>query len=181
MAASPLVETKLFVPPPRGDAVARPRLTELLDQGRRARLTLVSAPAGFGKTTLLARSLAAPADRRRSVAWLSLEEGDSQPARFWTYLVTAIQRAVPGVGDSALALLQAVQPPLDSVLATLINELSARAADLDLVLDDYHLVDNPDLQPGMAFLLEHLPPAGPPGHQHPRRPGAATGPPPRPR
>lgn len=122
MATSPLVETKLVVPALRGDAVARPRLTELLDQGRRARLTLVSAPAGFGKTTLLARWLPASSDRPRSVAWLSLEEGDGQPARFWTYVVTAIQRAALGVGDSALALLQAVQPPLDRVLATLINE-----------------------------------------------------------
>ena len=157
MVAGPLVETKLFLPQPRGDAVARPRLTELLDRGRRARLTLVSAPAGFGKTTLLARWLTAPADQR-SVAWLSLEEADSQPALFWTYLVTAVQRAVPEVGDSALALLQTRQPSLDSVLATLINELSATPTELDLVLDDYHLIDSPDLQPSVAYLLEHLPP-----------------------
>ena len=157
MVAVPLVETKLFLPQPRGDAVARPRLTELLDRGRRARLTLVSAPAGFGKTTLLARWLTAPGDQR-SVAWLSLEEADSQPARFWTYLVTAVQRAVPQVGDGALALLQTRQPSLDSVLATLINELSAAPTELDLVLDDYHLIDNHDLQPGLAYLVEHLPP-----------------------
>ena len=156
MVAGPLVETKLFLPQPRGDAVPRPRLTELLDRGRRARLTLVSAPAGFGKTTLLARWLTAPADQR-SVAWLSLEEADSQPALFWTYLVTAVQRAVPEVGGSALALLQTRQPSLDSVLATLINELSATPTELDLVLDDYHLIDSPDLQPSVAYLLEHLP------------------------
>ena len=123
MVAGPLLETKLFVPQPRGDAVARPRLTELLDRGRAARLTLVSAPAGFGKTTLLARGLTVP-DRQRSVAWLSLDEADGQPARFWSYLVTAVQRAMPQVGDSALALLQTAQPSLDSVLATFINELS---------------------------------------------------------
>jgi ATP/maltotriose-dependent transcriptional regulator MalT len=157
VAAGPLVETKLFVPQPRGDAVARPRVTELLDRGRTARLILVSAPAGFGKTTLLARWLTA-AEGQRSVAWLSLEEADSHPARFWTYLVTAVQRAVPEVGDSALALLATRQPALDSVLATLINELSAAPSQLDVVLDDYHLVDNADLQPSMAFLLEHLPP-----------------------
>jgi LuxR family transcriptional regulator, maltose regulon positive regulatory protein len=157
VVAGPLVETKLFLPQPRGDTVARPRLTELLDRGRRARITLVSAPAGFGKTTLLARGFTAP-DPQRSVAWLSLEEADSQPPRFWTYLVTAIQRAVPEVGDSALALLQTAQPSLDSVLATLINELSAAPTHLDLVLDDYHLVDGPGLQPGMAYLVEHLPP-----------------------
>jgi LuxR family maltose regulon positive regulatory protein len=157
VVAGPFLETKLFVPQPRGDAVARPRLTELLDRGRTARLTLVSAPAGFGKTTLLARWLTA-AEGQRSVAWLSLEEADSHPARFWTYLVTAVQRAVPEVGDSALALLATRQPALDSVLATLINELSAAPSQLDVVLDDYHLVDNADLQPSMAFLLEHLPP-----------------------
>jgi LuxR family maltose regulon positive regulatory protein len=152
-----LVETKLFLPRSRGDAVPRPRLSELLDRGRTARLTLVSAPAGFGKTTLLARWLTAPEDQR-SGAWLSLEESDCQPARFWTYLVTAVHRALPGIGDGALALLQTRQPALDSVLATLINELSAAPCELDLVLDDYHLVDNPDLQPSVSYLLEHLPP-----------------------
>ena len=158
MVAGPLVETKLFVPQPRGDAVARPRLTQLLDRGRAARLTLVSAPAGFGKSTLLSRWLTASAGTGRCVAWLSLEESESQPARFWTYLVTAVQRAVPEVGDSALALLATSQPPLDGVLATLINELSSARTELDLVLDDYHLVDNPDLQPSVTYLLEHLPP-----------------------
>ena len=156
--AGPLVETKLFLPQPRGDGVARPRLTELLDRGRGARLTLVSAPAGFGKTTLLARWLTASGGQRRSVAWLSLEESDRQPARFWTYLVTAVQRAVPQVGDTALALLQTRQPSLDSVLATLVNELNAAPTELTLVLDDYHLIDNQDLQPSMAYLVEHLPP-----------------------
>jgi LuxR family maltose regulon positive regulatory protein len=118
---------------------------------------LVSAPAGFGKTTLLARWLA-EAEGQRSVAWLSLEDVDSEPARFWTYLVTAVQRAVPAVGASALALLQTRQPALDTVLATLINELSASPTELDVVLDDYHLVDSPDLQPSVAYLLDHLPP-----------------------
>ena len=158
MVASPLVETKLLLPQPRGDAVARPRLTELLDQGRERRLTLVSAPAGFGKTMLLAKGLTQPTGQRRPVAWVSLEEDDSQPARFWTYLVTAIQRALPEVGDGALALLATGQPSLDGVVATLINELATTATELDLVLDDYHLVDSPDLQPSVAYLLEHLPP-----------------------
>ena len=157
MVTSPLLETKLFVPKPRGDAVSRPRLIELLDRGREARLTLVSAPAGFGKTTLLVRGLTTPVPGRL-VAWLSLDEGDRQPARFWTYLVTAVQRAVPEVGDSALALLLTTNPSLDSVLATLINELSAVSTDLDVVLDDYHLVDSPDLRPSVSYLVEHLPP-----------------------
>ena len=89
---------------------------------------------------------------------MSLEESESQPARFWTYVVTAIQRAVPEVGDGALALLATGRPSFDSVVATLINELTSATTELDLVLDDYHLVDNPDLQPSVTFLLEHLPP-----------------------
>jgi LuxR family maltose regulon positive regulatory protein len=105
------VETKFLVLALRGGALGRTRQTAMLDEGRRARLTLVSAPAGFGKTTLLARWLTACSDRHRSVAWLSLAEGDGQPGQFLTYIVTAIQPAAPGVGDSALALLQAVQPP----------------------------------------------------------------------
>jgi LuxR family maltose regulon positive regulatory protein len=157
VVADPLVETKLFLPRPRGDAVGRPRLTELLEQGRRARLILVSAPAGFGKTTLLARWLA-EAEGQRAVAWLSLEDADSEPARFWTYLVTAVQRAVPEVGASALALLQTRQPALDTVLATFINDLTGTRAELDVVLDDFHLVDTPDLRSSVAYLLDHLPP-----------------------
>ena len=158
MVASPLVETKLLPPQPRDDAVARPRLTELLEQGRERRLTLVSAPAGFGKTMLLARGLIQPTGQRRAVAWVSLEEDDSRPARFWTYVVTAIQRVLPEVGDGALALLATAQPSLDGVVATLINDLSTTETELDLVLDDYHLVDSPDLQPSVAYLLERLPP-----------------------
>jgi len=103
VAPSPLVETKLFLPRARGDVVPRPRLTDLVDRGRTVRLTLVSAPAGFGKTTLLARELGAADPPTRAVAWLSLEEGDGQPTRFWTYLVTAIRRVIPDVGDSVLA------------------------------------------------------------------------------
>ncbi len=157
MVASPLVETKLLAPQARSDAVTRPRLTELLDRGRRARLTLVSAPAGFGKTTLLARGLTNPTDRQRPLAWVSLEASDSRPAQFWNYLVTAVQRALPQVGDSALALLATGQPSLDSVVVTLINDLATSATELDVVLDDYHLVEGPDLQPSVSYLLERLP------------------------
>jgi len=93
----------------------------------------------------------------RSVTWLSLDESDRQPATFCTYVITALQTAVPDVLASVLALLQTALPPIESVLAVL-NELSAVPNDVDLVLDDYHLVDRPDVRPGMAFLLEHLPP-----------------------
>jgi LuxR family maltose regulon positive regulatory protein len=154
--ASPLVQTKLYVPKLRRSLVARPRLSGRLRQGADSRLLLISAPAGFGKTTLLAEWLAATPER--SVAWLSLEESDRQPASYWTYVITALQTAAPAVGGSALELLQSAQPPVETVLTAVLNELSAVPDDLYLVLDDYHLVDGPDLQAGMTFLLEHLPP-----------------------
>ena len=156
--ANPLVETKLYLPRLRRSLVARPRLSGRLSRGSDARLTLISAPAGFGKTTLLTAWLSATVTENRSVAWLSLEESDRQPATFWTYVITALQTAVPGVGASVLPLLQSAQPPIESVLAAVLNELSAVPNDVDLVLDDYHLVDGPDVRAGMVFLLEHLPP-----------------------
>ncbi|WP_406079185.1 LuxR C-terminal-related transcriptional regulator [Micromonospora sp. NBC_00858] len=155
--ASPLVETKLYIPKLRHSLVARQRLSERLSRGAESRLTLISAPAGFGKTTLLSAWLASGAEQR-SVAWLSLEESDSQPGLFWTYVITALQNVVPGVGAGALPLLQSAQTPIETVLATLLNELSAVPNEIHLVLDDYHLVDGPDVETGMVFLLEHLPP-----------------------
>jgi len=155
--ASPLVETKLYPPKLRRSLVARPRLSGRLGRGGESRLTLVSAPAGFGKTTLLAEWLAAT-PTERSVAWLSLDESDSQPASYWTYLITALQAVVPGVGASALPLLQSAQAPIETVLTTVLNDLGSAPNDIYLVLDDYHLVDGPDIQAGMTFLLERLPP-----------------------
>ena len=156
--ATPLVRTKLYIPRPRRSLVARPRLSGRLSGGSQARLTLLSAPAGFGKTTLLAAWLADAATENRCVAWLSLEESDRPSATFWTYVITALQSAVPGVGAGVLPLVQSAQPPIETVLAEVLNELSAVPNDVDLVLDDYHLVDGPDVRGGMAFLLEHLPP-----------------------
>jgi LuxR family maltose regulon positive regulatory protein len=155
--ASQLVDTKLFIPSVRRSLVARSRLSQSLTRGAQAKLTLISAPAGFGKTTALAAWLA-QADQQRSVAWLSLEESDRQPTSFWTYLVTALHRAAPSVGASVLPLLQAPQAPIETVLTTVLNELGALPHDLDLVLDDYHLADGPQIAAGMAFLLGHLPP-----------------------
>ena len=156
--ANPLVQTKLYIPRPRRSLVARPRLSGRLGRGSDARLTLISAPAGFGKTTLLTAWLAAATTDNRSVAWLSLDQGDRQPATFWTYVITALQTAVPGVGADVLPLLQSAQPPIETVLVAVLNELAATPNEVVLVLDDYHLVDGPDLRDGMAFLLEHLPP-----------------------
>ena len=98
--ASPLLETKLYVPRARGDRVGRPRLAERLDRGAAGKLTLVSAPAGFGKTTLLAEWLAGPAGGR-TAAWVSLDEGDNHPPTFWRYVVAALGRAQPGIGAAS--------------------------------------------------------------------------------
>jgi LuxR family maltose regulon positive regulatory protein len=156
--AAPLLETKLHVPPGRRGLVARPRLSRRLSRGSESKLTLVSAPAGFGKTTLLAEWLAtAPADGR-SVAWLSLDQRDNDPALFWTYLVAALQSAEHGVGAGALALLEIPRSSTEAVLASLLNDLSGVSHDVVLVLDDYHVIEAPEVQDGMAFLLEHLPP-----------------------
>ncbi len=152
----PLVETKLLAPRPRGRTVARPRLADRLTLGADTPLTLVSAPAGFGKTTLLSAWLAAGADR--ATAWVSLDERDRDPTAFWSYVLRAVERAAAGTALAALAQLQSGQVPVDAVLTTALNELSVLPTDLTLVLDDYHLAEGPDLQPGMAFLLDHLPP-----------------------
>jgi LuxR family maltose regulon positive regulatory protein len=125
-------------------------------------LILISAPAGFGKTTLLTEWLAAgpaaPADERLA-AWLSLDRADNDPASFWTYVIAALQTVAPGVGESALTLLRAPQPPpIETVLTALLNDLGAITGDIVLVLDDYHVIDARDVQDGMAFLLDHLPP-----------------------
>src|SRR6185369_11496385 len=114
--------------------------------------------AGFGKTTLLSAWLASAAGRKRSVAWLSLDETDRRPAIFWAYVVSALQRVVPDAGAGVLPLLQSGPPPIDALLATVVNELAKAPGDVDLVLDDYHLVDDEAIHAGVAFLLEHLPP-----------------------
>ncbi len=126
-------------------------------RGRRA-LTLVSAPAGFGKTTLLTEWLAATPADGSSAAWLSLDQRDNDPALFWTYVLAALQTAAPGVGAGALSLPHSPQQPIEAVLATLLNDLSALPNDVVLVLDDYHVIESRDVQDGMAFFLEHLPP-----------------------
>jgi LuxR family transcriptional regulator, maltose regulon positive regulatory protein len=161
LVPGPLLETKLYVPRSRRPLVPRPRLSERLDRGTGSTLTLVSAPAGFGKTTLLTEWLAAgpaaPAGERL-VAWLSLDRADNGPASFWTYVIAALRTVASGVGENALTLLQAPQPPrIETVLTALLNDLGATADDIVLVLDDYHVIDASDVQDGMAFLLDHLP------------------------
>lgn len=153
---SPLLETKVHVPRPRASLVARPRLSERLNRINEFKLTLISAPAGFGKSTLLADWLATPRNDRLA-AWLSLDQADNEPAVFWTYLVSALRTVVPGIGDGSLSLLESPQPRIDAVLAPLLNELAAIPNDVVLVLDDFHVIDAPDIQDGIAYFLDHLP------------------------
>jgi LuxR family transcriptional regulator, maltose regulon positive regulatory protein len=155
----PLLETKFYVPRWRSGLVSRRRLVTRLRRGVESRLTLVSAPAGFGKTTLLAEWLARASADRSPAGWVSLDQGDNDPSLFWTYVLTALQRACPRVGARALALLHSPQPPpIEAVLTTLVNEISAVQDDLALVLDDFHVVEAEPIHQAVAFLLDHLPP-----------------------
>ncbi len=156
--AGPLLETKLHVPRRRRGLVARPRLVDRLSRHEVPLLVLVSAPAGFGKTTLLVEWLAAVRTDGTRLAWLSLDQRDDDPTTFWTYLVSAVRTAVPEVGAGPLALLQSPESSTDAVLATLLNELQTVQDDLVLVLDDYHVIEAGDVHIGVAFLLDHLPP-----------------------
>ncbi|HTX71915.1 MAG TPA: AAA family ATPase, partial [Rectinemataceae bacterium] len=154
---SHLMTTKLYRPPPRPQSVLRPRLVERLNEGlKTARaLILVSAPAGFGKTTLIS-SWASGC--RKAVAWLSLDEGDSDPSRFLLYLAAALNSVEPGCGLDAMGALGSPSPPsTESILADLVNEIDGLSRDLVLVLDDLHMVDSPEVDRVLAFLLEHLP------------------------
>ncbi|MGY1836069.1 LuxR C-terminal-related transcriptional regulator [Blastococcus sp. SYSU DS0510] len=156
--AGPLLETKFHIPAGRRGLLPRPRLSERLSRGAQSPLTLVSAPAGFGKTTLLTEWSSTGAAEGRSVAWLSVDQRDNDPALFWTYVVTALQAAEPAVGTGALTLLRSDRSSTEAVLSSLLNDLAVLPHDVVLVLDDYHLVEARDVQDGMAFLLEHLPP-----------------------
>src|SRR5918992_602767 len=137
--STPILATKLYVPPPPPRAVLRSRLIERLSEGLHRRLILVSAPAGFGKTTLLSEWVAS---LPRSAAWLSLDEGDNEPTRFLSYLVAALRTIAPNIGESVLGVLQSPQPsPTESILTALLNEIITIKDDFVLVLDDYHVID----------------------------------------
>ena len=155
-APSAILATKLFVPPLRTSAVRRPRLVAQIDEGLDRHLILVSAAAGFGKTTLLSEWAGGCG---RPVAWISLDEGEADLARFLAYLVAALQTIEPGIGSGVLAVLQAPQPPpLDVLLTALLNEVAAMQRPFVLVLDDYHLADARPVDDAVSFLLKHLPP-----------------------
>jgi LuxR family maltose regulon positive regulatory protein len=153
-----LVTTKLRVPRTRPNLVERPRLHELLDRGEGRKLTLVSAPAGFGKTTVLVEWLMGRSGDERSVVWVSLDESDNDPARFLSYLVGALQNVEEGIGEGVLASLRSPElPPIETVVGALINELAGTEREVTVVLDDYHLIDSEHVHEAVAFLIEHLP------------------------
>jgi LuxR family maltose regulon positive regulatory protein len=152
--ATPLLATKLYRPRPRQTVVRRLRLLAQLRAGLDGPLTLLSAPAGFGKTTLLADGLA---DCSRPVAWLSLEEGDGDLPRFLTYLVAALQTVDSTTGAHLQGLLGANPPSAEFLLTALVNDLAARQQEIVLVLDDYHRAASPAVEQALTFLLEHLP------------------------
>lgn len=156
MSAS-LLSTKFYIPHARADGVSRPRLTEklLASLNQPGCFALLSGPAGFGKTTLLSEFVT---QLRRPVGWVSLDEGDNDPIRFWTYLIAACQSVQEEIGKSALALFHTPQPlPDDTIPTILINDLARLDCDIVLVLDDYHVINNPSIDGGLSFLLVHLP------------------------
>ena len=151
---TPLLATKLYIQPARPNRVPRPRLIEQLNSIRP--LTLIAAPAGFGKTTLLSDWIP---KSKHCVTLLSLDEDDNDPIRFWVYVVAALQKLRANLGNDALALLQSPQPPpITSVLSTLINEISSFPESFSIALEDYHLIKTQPIHEALTFLLEHLPP-----------------------
>ncbi|MBC7969099.1 MAG: helix-turn-helix transcriptional regulator [Verrucomicrobia bacterium] len=152
---TPILATKLYIPSPRPKVVVRPRLIARLNEGLLRKLTLISAPAGFGKTTLVSEWVAGCEQR---VAWLSLNKEDSEPIRFLTYFVAALQTIVPNIGEGVLGVLQSPQPPsIEIILTALLNEIASVPNNFVLVLDDYHLIDAKSVDHALTFLLDHLP------------------------
>jgi LuxR family maltose regulon positive regulatory protein len=154
--AIPLLKTKLYIPPLWPELVPRLRLIERLNTGLGRKLTLVSAPAGFGKTTLVIEWLESA---ERPFTWLSLDKGDNDSVRFWTYLIAAIQAIHPEVGAEACQIVGAPQlRSAEPVVISLLNEISELAGDLVLVLDDYHAIQAGQIHEGLGYLLDHQPP-----------------------
>jgi LuxR family maltose regulon positive regulatory protein len=151
-----LISTKLYIPPPRPDLVPRPRLIERLEVGTRGKLTLVSAPAGYGKSTLVSEWVARS---KVPVAWLSLDASDNDIARFFSYLIAALQGINPGIGVELQSILEVgTDPPIENLLTALVNDIANSAPRFVLVLDDYHLIDEIKVHQALDFLFDHLPP-----------------------
>ncbi|HVK40080.1 MAG TPA: LuxR C-terminal-related transcriptional regulator [Candidatus Kapabacteria bacterium] len=151
----PLLSTKLHPARTRSFLLPRLRLTEKLDEGLHCKLTIIAAPAGYGKTTLLSEWARR---RNRAAAWLSLDALDNDPVTFWAYFIGALQILQPGLGAASLdALYSDAQPPIEQALAPLINELAAVSVDFSLVLDDYHTIVAPAIHASLSFFIERMP------------------------
>ena len=150
-----LLQTKLYVPPTRPSYVPRPRLIKALNAGIDGKLTLVSAPAGFGKTTLVSEWLSQlPAES--DIAWLSLDRGDDDPSRFFAYLIGALQVVHPTIGQTLTS--DVPLPPLELAMNILMNDMATVTQSFILVLDDYHLITASGIHQAMAYLVDHMPP-----------------------
>ncbi len=153
---TPILATKLYIPPPRPDIVIRPRLIERLNEGLRRNLVLISAPAGFGKSTLVSEWITGYG---RQAAWLSLDEGENDPTRFLAYLVAALQTLAVNIGEGLSGVLQSSQPPpTETILTTLLNQIASIPDHFVLVLDDYHVIDARPVDYALTYLVDHLPP-----------------------
>jgi ATP/maltotriose-dependent transcriptional regulator MalT len=154
--STPILATKLYIPPPRPNLISRSRLLERLNEGMYRKLILIAAPAGFGKTTLVSEWVEGI---ERPIAWLSLDEGENDPARFLAYLVAALQTIAANLGEGVLSALQSSQPlPTEAILTSLLNELTMLPDNFVLVLDDYHVIDAKPVDQALTYLVEHLPP-----------------------
>lgn len=152
----PILATKLYIPMRSHKLVVRPQLIDRLNEGLHRKLTLISAPAGFGKTTLISDWIG---DCQRPTAWLSLDEGDNNLIRFLSYLISSLQSLSPDIGDGLLSALQSNHPPTtESILTTLLNEITTSLDNFILVLDDYHVLDAEPIDDALTFLIEHQPP-----------------------
>jgi LuxR family maltose regulon positive regulatory protein len=154
-----LLQTKLYIPPIRRELVSRPRLIERLNAGLDGKLTVISAPAGFGKTTLISQWVQAMGGSTPAIgiAWLSLDEGDNDPARFLVYLIAALRIVEANIGKGVLTALQSPQPPpTEAVLVSLINEVAAIPGSIILVLDDHHPIRWRELATSLTPSAAHL-------------------------
>jgi LuxR family maltose regulon positive regulatory protein len=152
-----LVQTKLHAPRRRPGVLRRSRLDERLAPAAVPPVVLVSAPAGFGKTTLLAQWATEAEDSGLRTAWLSLDRRDSDPVVFWSYVIAALRKIDEELGTAALGTLQSAPGGVDAVIGALLNDLAARD-DTVLVLDDYHAIESVDVHESMRFFVDHLPP-----------------------